>query len=114
MSFADLVAAVDNNAIALLGEPTPVIYQPETGAAVSIMGIFDDSFLLVQSGDGAGVETRVPTVFLRLADLPIDPMVDDPILTITDPQTGAASDYRVFERRPADFGSIVLALRKVV
>jgi len=105
--FEDLVTAMDRTVLTLLGEKVPIIYQPSFGAAVPVQGIFDDSFALAQGSAESGVEARVPTVFLVLADLPIDPEQDDPILTID------GDDYRVIERRPADFGSVVLALRKV-
>lgn len=107
-AFADLVAMMDVSAQALLGA-VPVTYQPASGPAVSIRGIFDASYLLAStgSGDDPGVETVVPAVFLQLADLPADPMLDTPLLNI------GGVVYRVIERRPADFGSIVLALRQV-
>jgi hypothetical protein len=106
-AFGLLGAQMDQTAIELLGG-VPVIYQPAAGPAVPVTGIFDDPYLLTQGNAEAGVETRAPTVFLQLADLPTDPMTDDPILTIGD------VDYRVFARRPAGLGSIVLDLRKVL
>lgn len=104
--YAALVAQVDLVARRLLGG-IPVIYQPATGSPVTVTGIFDDSFLLAKGSANAGVETVTPAVFLQLADLPIDPELDDPTLTI-----GGVS-YRVTERKSADFGSIVLALRRL-
>lgn len=106
--WAHLVAAMDVAAKEHLGA-VPVTYQTRTGVIVSIRGIFDASFLLSTSGsaDDPGVEVTVPAVFLQLADLPADPLIDDPTLNI------GGTVYRVFERRSADFGSIVLALRKV-
>lgn len=127
MGFAELIPLVDRTVVDLLGDE-PVIYQPSASgggsfsgafshafssvafpAAVEVTGIFDASYLLVRAdADGGALETVVPAVFLELADLPTDPMTDDPTLIIR------GTTYRVFERRPADFGSIVLALRKVV
>jgi hypothetical protein len=107
-AFAALVAIMDTTAQQVLGA-VPVTYQTRTGVTVLIRGIFDKSFLLSTTGsaDDPGVEVVVPAVFLQLADLPADPLLDDPTLNI------AGTVYRVFERRPADFGSIVLALRQV-
>lgn len=107
MAFGDLIAAADRNAQALLGGE-PVAYHPQAGPAVTVTGIFDEPFMLVQGGAEDGVETKVPTVFLRLADLPTDPEVDHPTLTIR------GVTYRVWKRQPAGFGSIQLWLRKVV
>jgi hypothetical protein len=106
--FARQVAAMDRTAQAVLGA-VPVTYQTRTGVIVSIRGIFDASYHLATTGssDDPGVEVVVPAVFLQLADLPADPLLDDPTLNI------GGTVYRVFERRSADFGSIVLALRQV-
>lgn len=114
MGFAEAVARIDRNAQRLL-DGVPVTYRPKFGPAVSttpggapLLGIFDDTFVLVQGSAEAGVEARLPTVNLILADLPTDPEVDDPTLTI------GGVDYRIVKRAPADYGSIVLTLRKVV
>lgn len=106
MGFADNVARLDGHVQQRLGQE-PVIYTPQGGPPVLVTGTFDDAFKLVTGmGSEAGVETSLPTVFLQLADLPVDPDGDTPILTIR----GVA--YRVAERLPAGLGSIVLALRK--
>lgn len=84
-----------------------IIYRPSDGAPVTVSGIFDASYVLARGDAESGVEALVPAVFLKLADLPSDPEIDDPILTI------AGITYRVRERRPAGFGKIVLALRRV-
>jgi hypothetical protein len=108
MVFADNVARIDRHAQALLGERTPVVYTPLAGAPVPVIGIFDDAYVLTQGDAESGVEARVPSIFLVLADLPTDPMIDEPTLTI------AGVVYRVQERQPARFGSIRLMLRKVI
>lgn len=114
MGFAENIARLDRHAQQRLGA-VPVTYRPKFGPAVSLtptgdplVGIFDDSFVLAQGSAEAGVEASLPTVNLILADLPTDPEVDDPTLTI------GGVDYRIFKRAPADYGSIVLSLRKVV
>lgn len=114
MGFAENVARLDRNAQRVLGAVS-VVYRPKFGPAVSLtpsgaplVGIFDDSFVLAQGSAEAGVEATLPTVNLILADLPTDPEVDDPTLTI------GGVDYRIVKRAPADYGSIVLTLRKVL
>jgi hypothetical protein len=107
MSFADLMAAVDSTVIRVLGEPVPVTYTPNGGASVPVTGIFDEQFVLAKGSADAGVEVSIPAVFFKLADLPVDPEVDDPTLII-----GGVS-YRVRERVGAGMGGIVLGLRKI-
>jgi hypothetical protein len=113
MSFADLIAAADRVAFAAFGdrdangEPIPMTYQPTTGPAVPVTGIFDENYLLAKGTAEAGVEALGPAVFFRLEDLPIDPEDDeDPTVTIR----GVA--YRVIEHRPDGVGGIVLPLRR--
>jgi hypothetical protein len=107
MSFADLIARADRIAQRVLGG-VPVIYHPASGAPVTVPGIFDAQYVLVEgptdAGTDIGVESRVPAVFLRLSDLPVDPLQDKPILTI------GGTDYRVRKRIPDGIGGITLAL----
>lgn len=107
-AFAQMVAVMDATVQKALGAE-PVTYQTSAGVTALVRGIFDASFLLSTTGnaDDPGVEVVVPAVFLRISDLPSDPMVDNPLLNIR------GTVYRVFERRPADFGSIVLGLKQV-
>lgn len=105
MAFADLVEATDRAAQAHLGGVI-VTYEPSEGDPVSVTGIFDAQYVLAKGDGEAGVETLGPAVFFRLSDLPVDPELDDPKLTI------AGVSYRVIERRgPDGMGGIVLALR---
>ena len=104
-AFSAAILAADRAAQSLLGGQ-PVTYAPEVGSPVSITGIFDSVFVLVRGGDvPAGVEALGPAVFLRLEDIPSDPELDDPTLTIN------GTDYVVIERVPDGIGGIVLALR---
>lgn len=82
-------------------------YKPAAGAAVPVRGIFDANYELAKGSPEAGVSVRVPAVFLRKADLPSDPELDEPILTI------AGIDYRVTEVQPDSLTGVVLILRKV-
>lgn len=104
--FNRLVERVDRAAIAILGGE-PIVYTPQGGAGVTIMGLYDSAFAIAKGSAEAGVETQGPAVFVRFDDLPTDPEVDDPILTIR------GVDYRVIERIPDGIGGIVLALRVV-
>jgi hypothetical protein len=106
MAFADLVAAADSVARSKLGET--VTYDPAgAGPPVPVTGIFDEAYVLAKGDAEAGAEARAPAVFLRLSELPTDPELDDPTLTIG----GVA--YRVIERQPDGIGGIVLVLRRI-
>lgn len=107
MSFADLMAAADSTVIRLLGEPVPVTYTPQGGAAVQVTGIFDEQYVLAKGSAHAGVEAAMPAVFFQLSALPGDPEVDKPTLII------GGVNYRVRERLGAGMGGILLGLRKI-
>lgn len=103
MGFADLVQAADRAVRDNLGG-VPVNYLPADGTpAVLVDGIFDASFVYVAQ-DSSGVEQAGPVVWLRLDELPTDPMNDDPLLTI-----GEAT-YRIRERQVDSLGSVKLLL----
>jgi hypothetical protein len=106
-NFADLVAQMDRLAQNDLGA-LAIIYAPAVGSPVTVPGIFDANYVLSQGTGPAGVSVLGPAVFLRIEDLPTDPELDDPTITI------AGLSYRVSERRPDDLGGIVLALRLVL
>lgn len=105
MAFADLIALADRAAQDHLGGVS-VVYAPEVGAPVTVVGIFDENYFYADPGQ-AGVETITPAVFLRLEDLPTDPGEDNPTITI------AGQDYTV-RQRPTDGigGAVRLLLRK--
>jgi hypothetical protein len=103
--FEALVAAGDRDVQAFLGS-IPLTYQPSVGSPVTLTGVFDEDY--VQAGSEPGVEAAGPAVFLILEDLPTDPMIDHPTLTIR------GTDYRVIERHPDGLGGILLVLRTVV
>jgi len=107
MSFADLVEAADRAAQGHLGG-VEVTYAPAVGAAVLVTGIFDAQYQLTKGDAEAGVGTLGPAVFLRLADLPADPELDDPTLTI------GGVDYRMIGApQPDGMGGVLLVLRTV-
>lgn len=104
--FEKMVERLDRAAMKVLGGE-PMIYTPAVGTPVIITGIYDSRFALAKGSAHAGVETQGPAVFVRFSDLPTDPEIDDPILTIR------GDRYRVIERIPDGIGGIVLALRVV-
>ena len=106
MAFADLIAGVDTAVFAALGGEL-ITYAPAVGSPVTVTGIFDELYVLAKGSAEAGVEALGPAVFVRIADLPVDPEDDEPTLTIR------GVDYGVIERRPDGMGGVVLALRKV-
>lgn len=106
MSFAALMAAVDRAAQAALGGEE-LLYKTAAGATYEVTGLFSEQYVLAKGTAEAGVEAVGPAVFFRLEDLPTDPEVDDPTLTI------GGVNYRVVERQPDGIGGITLVLRKV-
>lgn len=104
MAFADLVAAADRAALVHLGGVS-VIYRPDEGDEVEVDGIFDASYVRVETGTG-DVESVGPAVWLRIADLPVDPEDDDPELEI------GGLTYAVHERQRDGIGTIRLLLHR--
>lgn len=84
-----------------------LLYKPASGPAVPVRGIFDANYELAKGNAEAGVSVLAPAVFLRKADLPTDPELDDPILTIS------GKDYRVVEVQPDSLTGVVLVLKLV-
>lgn len=107
MGFVELVAAMDRAAMGHLGA-VDVVYQSINGQSPTVKGIFDAQYILAKGDAESGVESRGPAVFLRLADLPIPPGSDAPILTI------GGTNYRVTERAPDGLGGVLLHLRAIV
>jgi hypothetical protein len=105
MAFTDDIADTNRATVDALGEP--VTYRAQDGTAVTPNGIFDLPSALVQGDGELAVEARAPTVFLLLADLPTDPELDTPTLTIR------GVDYEVKDAKPDGVGGIVLVLGKV-
>lgn len=104
-AFDVLVAQMDRAVAAALGGER-VTYQPAAGDAVHLLGVFDAQYVLAQGDAEAGVEAVSPAVFLRRSDLPVDPELDEPRVTVR------GRDYRVTARKPDGLGGIVLLLRE--
>lgn len=105
MAFEDLIARTDDAVRAHLGGVS-VIYTPTVEAPVTVTGMFDERYVLVDAGGEAGVELIAPAVWLDVADLPVHPDDDDPTITID------GTDYTVVERKPDGLGTIRLILHK--
>lgn len=90
VDFAELVRRTDRAVQNHLGSVT-VTYDPVSGPAVQVPGMFDDRYLLIDRQ--AGVEQVTPAVVIRLEDLPVHPDNDEPVLTIN------GTTYRVRERQ---------------
>lgn len=92
MSYASNLTSLDANLLNFLGAKD-VTYTPSVGEAVTVKGLFDDASQLVDPGGEAGLEMPVPMLWLRLAELPGDPMTDSPTITVD------GNTYTVYERR---------------
>lgn len=107
MAFADLINTVDASVLNTLGG-VDVLYQAEDLDDVTVKGIFDENYRLLDEGAG-GVETFVPSVWIKTADLPGDPASDDVTVTI------GATAYRVIRREMDRTGtSVRLFLMRVL
>lgn len=100
------MALADRAVLGNLGGAS-IIYKTATGSQATIKGMFDSEFVLDKGDSEAGVEAQSAQVFLRVEDLPADPEIDEPTLTI------GTHDYRVIERKADGVGGIVLVLRLV-
>lgn len=104
MAFADLLAVADRAIQTHLGGP--VVYESSSGAAATVRGVFDAAYVRMDAGQ-PGVSTSGPAVFLTLADLPSDPGIDDPVLTID------GSQYRAHEAKKDGKGGVLILLHEV-
>lgn len=105
MAFSDLVGAADRAVQGHLGG-VPIVYRPQYENPVELVGMFDENYVLVDDGH-AGVEQVGPVVHVRLEDLPVHPLEDEPIVTVAD------KTYRVIERLPDGLGGVRLRLHRV-
>jgi hypothetical protein len=116
MHWPGLVAQSDTTLVKSLGIPTT--YDPATGPAISVAGIFDAAYVRVEAGE-AGVSSAGPAVFYRLGtssavvtsggidyllELPVDPENDDPTITIN------GVEYQVVEVKKDGQGGVLLQL----
>lgn len=103
MGFADSLAIVDRAVQAHLGS-VEIVYTPTVGAPVTVPAMFDPNYILSDQGTGA-VEQITASVFVLLADLPIDPEVDDsPTITVD------GVDYVIWQRVRDPVGNAVRLL----
>ena len=105
MGFADLMAVGDRSVRRLLGGN--VTYTPKVGVAVTVSGVFDAVFILVEAGTGA-VSSVGPAVFLTLADLPSNPETDTAATV-----TVAGVVYLPHTVKPDGLGGVTLLMHKV-
>lgn len=95
MPFEDLLAATDVHVIGRLAGAQSIRYLTSVGTT-TVSGIFDRQYMRTLAGT-AGVMDVSPAVFLRLADLPTDPLsdgtasieVDGVAYSIVEPQVDA-------------------------
>ena len=106
MGFADLLALADVSARGQLGRT--VTYTPAVGAAVDVIGIFDQAYVKADLGN-PGVSTSGPAVFLTLDDLPSDPKTDT-AATVT---VGGVA-YLPHAVEPDGLGGTLLHLHEVI
>ena len=105
MSFADLVAKVDQVARVRLG--AKVTYTSGVGEAVEVDGIFDDAYDRLTMGE-IGVSSRGPGVFLRSSELTSDPETDRGARVLAN-----GVEYRIHEVQPDALGGVVLLLHRM-
>lgn len=105
MAWADHLERGDGAAREILGGE--VLYTPGVGDAVTVTGIFEERH--AEPGAGArelDVGDWGPAVFLTLADLPSDPEVDSPTITV------AGTTYTVRVPHKDGHGGVLLLLNK--
>jgi len=84
----------------------PVVYFPQNHDCVQITGIFDNEFIGVDPAAGVPVDSSVPVLHVRLADLPVPPSPGDRV------EIGEQL-FRVISNQPDGQGASVLILHKI-
>lgn len=105
MSFDAAILAAARAALVHLGGA--VTYTPGVGDPAAVRGIFDATFVLVDTNSNAGVASEGPAVFLVLADLPSDPETDEDARV-----TVAGTTYRAHTVKKDGQGGVLLLLHE--
>lgn len=105
MAWTDHLDRADRAAQDILGGD--VIYASELFAPVTVQGIFEERHAQPGSGrDELDVGDWGPSVFLTLADLPMDPETDNPAITV------AGTRYTVRKSHKDGHGGVLLLLNQ--
>ena len=104
MSWRSLADGVIDAAKSTFGQE--VIYTPSDGDPVTITGIFNDIFEVVEQGT-AQIMSSKPSLGIKKSDLEVEPRMDDNV------QIGAKT-YKVSEIQRDGESSINLFLNEVI
>lgn len=104
MAWPSLLAVADRAVLTHLGDA--VRYAPSAGAPVDVRGVFSAAYIRSEV-EGAAVVSSGPAVFLRLEDLPTDPELDTPTITVN------GKSYTVLEPKKDGEGGVLLMLNEV-
>ncbi len=99
----DWDALVLRPAMDIFGEP--VLYTPTAGEPITITGVFDEAYTVVEEMDSRPVSSTYPVLGVRLAVFPVPPQAGDRLTIV------AKNDlYTVREVRPDGHGAAKLLL----
>jgi hypothetical protein len=103
MAFADLIGIVDRLVNQHVGE-TVRCSRWGVDPWVSVRGVFSAQYQIGQALD-TGVMSSSPAVFVRVADLPVDPDSDETLIV-----ERGGTQYRVRESQKDGDGGVLLLL----
>lgn len=83
-----------------------VTYYPQHHECVEIRAIFDQAYIAVNPDTGVPVDSQVPVLHVRLADLPFTPGQGDRVGI-------CGAMYRVISNQPDGQGAAMLVLHKL-
>lgn len=83
-----------------------VTYYPQYEACFELRGIFDNAYIAVNPETGVPVDSSVPVLHIRLADLPCAPSPGDRVDI-------SGCFYRVVSNQPDGQGAAMLILHKL-
>ncbi len=113
MGFPEVLAAGDKTVLGILGEL--IEYAPLVGSPGNVRAVFDPQFkhqLGLGAARPAGEMVVGPAVFVRLVDLPLDPVMGVPVDPTTDTPviTIRGITYRLREVMKDGEGGVLLHL----
>jgi hypothetical protein len=109
MSFAAHLTTMDQNVVNLLEGGETISYRSGAGVSVSVLGIFEASYeFLATGGEGAGVSSFQPALFVALSQLNSDPRLDKRAIVTVDGQ-----EYKVASADGDGRGHAILRLHRL-